>query len=180
MAGARMIEARDQGWLRSDELSVVAKPSELPWFAARGRRWIDVSIDNQVLVLWEGDTPVYTTLVSTGKDDQRDPKRSLSTPQGIFRVQQKHVTTTMDSSAADSEFELRDVPWVMYFKGGYALHGAYWHDDFGRKRSHGCVNLSPVDARYVFEWSLPDVPEHWHGAYASGSFGSGTLIRIGR
>ncbi len=54
----------------------------------------------------------------------------------------------------------------MYFKGGYALHGAYWHDDFGRSRSHGCVNLAPIDARYVFFWASPSVPEHWHAAYA--------------
>jgi hypothetical protein len=180
MAGARMVQARDQRWLRSDDVRIAAKPNELPWFAGRGRNWIDVSLLNQTLVLWEGDKPVYATLVSTGKGGLGDPKHSLSTPQGIFRVQQKHVTTTMDSSVADNEFELRDVPWVMYFTGGYALHGAYWHDDFGRTRSHGCVNLSPIDARYVFEWSLPDVPEHWHGAYASDSFGSGTLIRIGR
>jgi hypothetical protein len=84
----------------------------------------------------------------------------------------------MDSREADTEFELRDVPWVMYFKGGYALHGAYWHDDFGRPRSHGCVNLAPIDARYVFEWSLPDVPQHWHGAYAGQTFGAGTVVRI--
>jgi lipoprotein-anchoring transpeptidase ErfK/SrfK len=133
-----------------------------------------------VLVLWEGDRPVYATLVSTGRDGLADPKTTLSTPLGTFRILQKHVTTTMDSTAADNEFELRDVPWVMYFKGGYALHGAYWHDDFGRMRSHGCVNLAPIDARYVFEWSSPDVPDHWHGAYASESLGQGTLLRIGR
>ena len=139
-----------------------------------------MSITNQLLVLWEGSQPVYATLVSTGKDGLGDPERTQSTPRGTFRIQQKHVTTTMDSNTADGEFELRDVPWVMYFKGGYALHGAYWHDDFGSKRSHGCVNLAPIDARHVFEWTLPHVPEHWHGAYASDSFGRGTLIRIGR
>jgi hypothetical protein len=178
--GVRMVEARDGRWLRSQDLKVAVKPRDLPWFAHRDRRWIDISIINQVMVLWEGDRPVYATLVSTGRDGLGDPKVSLSTPTGVFRVQQKHVTTTMDSDVADKEFELRDVPWVMYFKGGYALHAAYWHDDFGRARSHGCVNLSPIDARLAFEWSLPDVPEHWHGAYASESFGTGTVIRIGR
>jgi hypothetical protein len=180
MAGARMVETRDGHWLRSDDLRIAMKPSELPKYAQRDRRWLDVSILNQLLVAWEGDRPVFATLVSTGKDGLGDPSRTLSTPQGTFRIQQKHVTTSMDSTAADDEFELREVPWVMYFKGGYAVHAAYWHDDFGRKRSHGCINLSPIDARHVFEWSLPDVPEHWHGAYASESFGPGTLIRIGR
>lgn len=180
MGGARMVQARDGHWLKSDDLRIAMKPSELPWYAQRDRRWLDVSILNQLLVAWEGDRPVFATLVSTGRDGLGDPRHSLSTPQGEFRIQQKHITTTMDSTAADSEFELREVPWVMYFKGGYALHGAYWHDDFGRKRSHGCINLSPIDARHVFEWSLPDLPEHWHGSYASDSFGPGTLIRIGR
>jgi lipoprotein-anchoring transpeptidase ErfK/SrfK len=139
---------------------------------------VDVSILAQTLVLWEGATPVYATLVSTGKDGLGDPKTTHSTPTGLFRVYQKHVTTTMDSDMADHEFELRDVPWVMYFNGGYALHGAYWHDDFGRARSHGCVNLAPIDARYVFFWTEPSVPEHWHAAYAGDSFGNGTMVNI--
>ena len=79
---------------------------------------------------------------------------------------------------ADNEFELRDVPWVMYFKGGYALHGAYWHDDFGKVRSHGCINLAPIDARFVFWWSAPEVPEHWHAAYASQPLGDGTIVNV--
>ena len=84
----------------------------------------------------------------------------------------------MDSEVADHEFELRDVPWVMYFKGSYALHGAYWHDDFGRSRSHGCVNLAPIDARFVFLWASPSVPEHWHAAHAGEQTEQGTLINI--
>ena len=60
-------------------------------------------------------------------------------------------------------YELRDVPWIQYFAAGYALHGAYWHDVFGVPRSHGCINLAPIDARYVFMWTEPSVPEGWHG-----------------
>jgi hypothetical protein len=176
--GVRMVEAKNKRWLRSADLKVAAKPRDLPWYARHKQRWIDVSIVSQTMVLWEGNTPVYATLVSTGRDGLGDPKTTLSTPQGTFRIYQKHVTTTMDSNVADSEFELRDVPWVMYFKGGYALHAAYWHDDFGRTRSHGCINLAPIDARYVFHWSTPDVPSHWHGAYSGEAFGKGTLIQI--
>jgi hypothetical protein len=176
--GVRMVAAKNGLWLRSDDLKTAAKPNKLPWFARHKQRWIDVSIVSQTMVLWEGNTPVYATLVSTGRDGLGDPKTTLSTPQGTFRIYQKHVTTTMDSNVADSEFELRDVPWVMYFKGGYALHAAYWHDDFGRTRSHGCINLAPIDARYVFHWSTPDVPSHWHGAYSGEAFGKGTLIQI--
>jgi hypothetical protein len=177
--GDRMVETRDGRWLKSADLKTAAKPSELPSWAKNGVRWIAISIVSQTLVLWEGDQPVYVTLVSTGRDGLGDPATTYSTPLGTFRVYQKHVTTTMDSQMADNEFELRDVPWVMYFKGGYALHAAYWHDDFGRERSHGCVNLAPIDARYVFHWTTPDVPVHWHAAYSSETFGTkGTIVHI--
>lgn len=177
--GVRMVEARNGRWLRSEDLKVAAKPSRLPSWARGGTKWIDISIVSQTMVLWEGDRPVYATLVSSGRGGW-DPESGLHTPTGTYRIYQKHVTATMDSEVSDNEFELRDVPWVMYFKGGYALHGAYWHDDFGRVRSHGCVNLSPIDARYAFLWSSPDVPEHWHAAYAGEELESGTLINIHR
>jgi hypothetical protein len=178
VGGERMVQAKNGQWLRSEDLRTAVKPEKLPWFASKKRRWVQVSLLSQTLVLWEGATPVYATLVSTGRDGIGDPKTTMSTPQGTFRITQKHVTTTMDSNVADSEFELRDVPWVMYFKGGYALHGAYWHDDFGRPRSHGCINLAPIDARYVFEWTAPEVPEHWHGTEAGEALDKGTILHI--
>lgn len=178
IGGTRLVETTDGRYLRSEDLKVVMEPSQYPWFAKRDTRWIDISILNQTLVLYEGTRPVYATLISSGRDGLGEPGKTLSTPTGTFRIQQKHVTTTMDSQAADSEFELRDVPWVMYFHNGYALHAAYWHDDFGRPRSHGCVNLSPIDARYVFSWSTPDVPDHFHAAYAGDTMGQGTLVHI--
>jgi lipoprotein-anchoring transpeptidase ErfK/SrfK len=73
------------------------------------------------------------------------------------------------------EFELRGVPYVQYFTQGYALHAAYWHNDFGRPRSHGCINLSPRDAQWLFEWTDPPVPSAWHGAM---SLHHGTLVSV--
>lgn len=176
--GDRYVQARSGRWLKSAELRTAAKSSRLPAWASRKAKWIEISIVNQTLVLWEGDVPVYATMVSTGRDGMGDPQKTLSTPMGTFRVYQKHITTTMDSSVADHEFELRDVPWVMYFKGGYALHASYWHDDFGHVRSHGCVNLSPIDARRAFLWSAPDVPEHWHAQYTLDGQEQGTIVYI--
>lgn len=174
----RFVQTRAGGWLNSGEVRTAVKPGTLPAFAVKSSRWIDISLLQQTLVLYEGSRPVYATLVSSGRDGLGEPGKTLSTPQGMFRIYQKHVTTTMDSDVADNEFELRDVPWVMYFQSGYALHAAYWHDDFGHSRSHGCVNLSPIDARYVFNWSSPDVPEHWHSANSNAVFEAGTLINI--
>ncbi|AKF07434.1 L,D-transpeptidase [Sandaracinus amylolyticus] len=129
--------------------------------------WIEVDLGNQSLVAYEGRTPVYATLVSTGRvRDPEDPLRDMRTPTGLFRITSKHVTHTMDGDhAVDGPYSIEDVPYVMYFQLAYALHSAFWHDGFGRPRSHGCVNLAPLDARWIFQWAGPALPEAWHGSY---------------
>jgi lipoprotein-anchoring transpeptidase ErfK/SrfK len=78
-------------------------------------------------------------------------------------IHDKHVASTMDGSEDKGDsYALLDVPFVQYFHKGYALHGTYWHDEYGRVRSHGCVNLAPADAAWIFEWTDPVVPPHWH------------------
>jgi lipoprotein-anchoring transpeptidase ErfK/SrfK len=131
-------------------------------------KWIDVDLDEQVLVAYEGARPVYVTLVSTGRRSDSDPDRNYETPAGAFRIRGKHISTTMDGdTAADGPYSIEDVPWAMYFHDAYALHGAFWHGNFGWRMSHGCVNLSPLDARWIFFWSEPQLPEGWHGVFAS-------------
>jgi lipoprotein-anchoring transpeptidase ErfK/SrfK len=103
-------------------------------------------------------------LISSGEAGLEDPEHTTATKRGIFRIHTKHVTSTMSSDEAGEEFELRDVPYVQYFDQGYALHGAYWHDRFGTPKSHGCINLSPEDARRLFFFTEPQLPEGWHGA----------------
>ncbi|KYF53088.1 hypothetical protein BE08_00505 [Sorangium cellulosum] len=68
------------------------------------------------------------------------------------------------------------MPYTQYFHEGYALHGAYWHDEFGKARSHGCINLAPADAAWLFEWTEPAVPPEWHGAL--NIEGGGTLVYV--
>ena len=77
-------------------------------------------------------------------------------------------------------FELRDVPWVQYFEAGFALHASYWHDVFGNARSHGCVNLSPIDAHKLFMWTDPQVPADWHGVITGADTAPGTTVFIHR
>jgi lipoprotein-anchoring transpeptidase ErfK/SrfK len=174
----RLVEAKDGTWVKDEDVAIAVKPSDLPWFAKGNRKWIDVSIFGQTLILYEGTKPVYATAVSTGRDGVGDPKKTFSTVRGTFKIREKHVTTTMDSHEVDNKFELRDVPWVQYFEHGYAIHAAPWHDDYGRPRSHGCLNLSPIDARRVFMWTDPPLPTEWHGVNASESTGEGTLVNI--
>jgi L,D-transpeptidase catalytic domain len=226
-------------WLRADDIGVVTPPAEWPDWAEKGEKWIDVSLDQQTLVLYEGKRPWYATLVSTGRDRNGDPKTTLSTIQGKFRLQSKHIAAAMDSDENSSvaggtrahtatvssdaaatiarlkeaeengdkldaddqrrllnikkgrdpeygitvrrgakNFELRDVPWIQYFAAGYALHGAYWHDVFGIPRSHGCINLAPIDARLVFRWTDPPLPEGWHGINIGTDMGEGTGVYV--
>ncbi|MFO0658476.1 MAG: L,D-transpeptidase [Polyangiaceae bacterium] len=171
-------ETEDGHWLKYEEISVFDKPDPPKTFEWEKEKWIDVSIWQQTLVMYEGDKPVYATLVSTGKDGMGDPETTASTVRGEFRIDYKHVTATMDADDPENKFELRDVPWVQYFERGYALHAAYWHDDFGRPRSHGCINLSPIDARRLFFWTEPKLPPHWHGVKTEPAMGQGTWVRV--
>src|SRR5690606_41101058 len=67
----------------------------------------------------------------------------------------------------DGVYDVEEVPWALFYFRGYAIHGAYWHNNFGRVRSHGCTNLAPLDARWLYEWSSHQVPEGWHPTFLS-------------
>ena len=171
--GSTFLETKDGTWVRADQVVRVDRFKQAPAWATQGRKWIDVSILRQTLTAYDGLRPVYTTLVSTGADGLGDPKKTHSTVQGAFLIHTKHVTVTMDGDDAGDEFDLRDVPFVQYFTDGFALHGAYWHDDFGTPRSHGCINLAPIDAAWLFNWTSPEVPGPWHAAL---TLKRGTLV----
>ncbi len=174
--GGEFLETREGRWIQAGEHLVrIDEPREWPSFAEAGAKWIDVSILKQSLVAWEGKRPVYVTLVSTGADGLGDPAETHSTVRGSFLIHTKHVTVTMDNDEDGDRFDLRDVPYVQYFHEGYAIHAAYWHDDFGRPKSHGCINLHPTDAAWLFGWTTPEVPEGWHAAM---SLRTGTTITI--
>ena len=138
----------------------IPRPSTIP----AGEKWIHVNLSEQTLVAYEGERPVFATLISGGK-------KGYEPPRGTFRTFNKHVTTTMNGpDAVDGWYEVEEVPWTMYYYKGYALHGAYWHNDFGTARSHGCTNIAPPDARWLFYWSLPKLPRRWHGIHAAGTW----------
>jgi len=138
-------------------------------------RWIDVSIAEQVLVAYEGTRAVFATLVSTGAD-----RRGSQTPTGAFRIWAKLATSDMDDlerTDVESNYLIEGVPWVQYFSGGIALHAAFWHDDFGHRRSHGCVNLSPRDARFLYAFTRPNVPDGF-SAYIPDADERPTIVRV--
>lgn len=158
-------ETSDGVWVPRSALRLIPERTTFPSVAVGERKWIDVSIREQTLVAYEGKRPVFATLVSTGRGGLGDPDTEQATVQGTFMIFEKSVSSTMDGEQdRPDSFDLRDVPFVQYFHKGFALHGAYWHEDFGRARSHGCVNLAPRDAAFLFEWTDPQVPSDWHAA----------------
>jgi hypothetical protein len=157
-------QTKDGFYVDDRHASRVDPAKRWPKWAKQGEKWIDINLTKQVLVAYEGQKMVFATLISSGEAGLGDHEKTTATKRGIFRIHTKWVSVTMDSDTAGEEFELRDVPYVQYFEEGYALHGAYWHDRFGRPKSHGCINLAPEDARRLFFWTGPQVPPGWHGA----------------
>ncbi len=174
--GKTWLVTTDGLYLRPKDVRV-AERAERPKDVAAWEGWIDVSLQQQILVAYEGDRPVYVTLVSTGK--KGTDEESFETPKGTYRIGTKHISSSMDgTTASDGNYSIQDVPWAMFFEGSYALHGAFWHSRFGYKRSHGCVNLGPTDARWLFYWTTPYLPEGWHGVRAhEGAPGTTVVIR---
>ncbi|HTM46846.1 MAG TPA: L,D-transpeptidase, partial [Polyangiaceae bacterium] len=127
VAGHEYLQTASGEWISAHNALRVEPLAQAPNWAKEGQLWIDISLKDQTLVAYEGSTPVFVTLVSTGADGMGDPKTTHSTVQGLFRIHTKHVSVTMDGDEVGDEFDLRDVPYVQYFYEGYALHGAYWH-----------------------------------------------------
>jgi lipoprotein-anchoring transpeptidase ErfK/SrfK len=106
-----------------------------------GPAWIDIDLSEQWLTAYEGDTPVFGAAVSTGID-------GYNTPVGQFAIEWMLEWETMEGA----DYYLPDVPYVMYFADYLAIHGTYWHDNFGYPMSHGCVNLTISAAGWLYNW----------------------------
>jgi lipoprotein-anchoring transpeptidase ErfK/SrfK len=164
VAGVHYHELSDGTYVDAEDAARLDPIKKMPKWGKEGERWIEINIAKQTLLAVDGTKPVYATLVSTGSGGLASPKDDpYVTPRGIFRIHTKHSAATMHSNQPEAEFELRDVPYIQYFQNGFALHAAYWHDQFGMPRSHGCVNLAPLDAQRLFAFTKPELPPGWHG-----------------
>jgi hypothetical protein len=166
-------ELSDGTFLREWYLAVaerIARPKEV----GPDEPWIHVDEGEQTLVLYVGDEPRFATLVSSGTDDHK-------TPLGSYRLTRKFLSDTMSdigADAADDRYSIDDVPWAQYFHGARALHAAFWHTGFGLPRSHGCINLAPADAFYLFQRTWPPLPPTWHGVAAKDTGLKSSLVLI--
>ncbi len=176
-ASGAMVRVDDGAWMFSRDL---ARPTRAPVpaeVAGPSERWIDVDLAGQTLVAYEGPRPVYATLVSTGRGPAGGPS---ATPPGVHRIWVKLFASDManvQSQDIDPHYSLEDVPYVQFFDDSVALHGTYWHGDFGHPRSHGCVNLSPLDAHWLFDFTEPRLPAGWAAAYPA-SIDAGSVVRV--
>lgn len=159
-------------WIMAADVRVF-NPAPLPTLVRKGERWIDVDLDTQILVAYEGDTAVYSTMVSTGSG------KDNATETGVYRMWVKESEADMKGLNGEDPYSVATVPWTQFFspEKGLALHTAYWHDQFGTKRSHGCVNLAPRDARWLYFWSDPQVPPGWTMA-AGVVEAPGSIVRV--
>jgi len=158
-------------WIRAHDVRVFT-PAPPPKLLTRGERWIDVDLESQILVAYEGDLPVYATLISSGT-------KETPTDTGEYRMWLKESEADMKNLKSEDPYSVATVPWTQFFspENGLALHTAYWHDQFGIKKSHGCVNLSPKDARWLYFWSDPQVPPGW--TMAAGVIEApGSIVRV--
>ncbi len=169
LGGKDYSETLEGWWIRSPHVRKT-DPGPAPEDLGPNERWVDVNLKAQTLVAYVGTQPVYATLLSSGRTNKTDPERDHSTPLGTWRIREKHVTSTMDGdgdATGELPYSIEEVPYVMFFHKAFALHGAFWHSNFGVKMSHGCVNLAPLDARRLFDITGPSVPEGWHGAWST-------------
>ena len=135
-------------WIEQRQIAVVWLDIEKP-VEIQGDRWISVNLYEQTIAAYENGELVFASLVSSGL-------RGWWTRPGTFQVYKKYEADGMQGAfeADRSDFYyLEDVPWVLYYDEDRALHGAYWHNNFGWQQSHGCVNLSPADANWLFDWA---------------------------
>jgi hypothetical protein len=197
--GKTFLETREPGtWIEQSDATVVRPAAWTPWgeaveggdskaprvmhrpappTASRGT-WIEVSVHGGWMIAYERTRPVFATLVAPGKGRTLRPGDEESvesaTPPGVFNIQGKYLTSTM----AVTDIVHFDVSFAMPFAGTIALHAGYWHDRWGEKASMGCVNLSPIDANWLFKWAEPELPAGWHGVSVNDASGYATIVVV--
>ncbi len=161
-------------WIDERDASVAEAVKARPFGVAAGEKWLAVSISRGILIAYEDLEPVFTTLVSPGRGGI--PRRGgnnvsdATTPLGRYRITYKDRASTMASVLGEERSSfISDVPFTQYFSAPFALHATYWHELLGEPVSAGCVNASPLDASWLFEWTDPPVPAGWHGATGAGA-----------
>ncbi len=146
--GVDWVQIGDNEWLE-DRVVARVTPNPVPPAGVTNGRWIEVNLAEQTLLVYDQSQLIFATLVSTGN-------KPFYTRPGLFQIYKKlnaeQMTGTFEADHSDYYY-LENVPWTMYFDEARALHGVYWHTLFGYVASHGCVNMSLADAKWLFDWA---------------------------
>jgi lipoprotein-anchoring transpeptidase ErfK/SrfK len=167
-------------YVRAEHLRLIAAEELSPLSPNIDDKLVSVSLGRQVLTAYEGAREVFRTTIASGRGYfAADGAATGSlTPAGEHPLWQKRISRHMTGGTPTDGYDLPGVPWVSYFSGnGAALHGTYWHNDFGAPKSAGCINLRPEDARWLFRWTQPEVP--YVPGHITVAWPGGTKVKIG-
>ena len=142
-------------------------------YPTRTERWVEVDLNEQMAIAYEGATPVKAFVISSGVSD-------TPTVTGTFRIWSKVAMQDMrgGNRSAGADYHLKDVRNVQYFYKNYAFHGAYWHSNFGTPMSRGCINMTDEDAEWLFDWASPSMHDDGDGRIYSTGANPGTLVLV--
>jgi hypothetical protein len=169
--------------VRKSDVSFVAKRDSLPRGVHPGQKWLEARILPGTMTAYVGTEPVYATMFSPGKGGL--PVKGLdhtiyaTTQTGFFPLEWKERVATMSNEKGDPKvLWFSDVPNVMYLRAPLAMHVAYWHEDFGNKKSAECLNLSATDGQFIFGFTDPPLPEDWNAVRPGGGNGTSTPVVV--
>ena len=176
--GGNYWETSEGTFVRNELVTIFKNREGRPAGVGKKDKWVDVRITWGTLVAYEGDTAVYATAISPGQDGVTERAHGHTTKRGTYTVGWKLVSADMAGVEKMKAWAVDEVPFVAYYKDSYALHGAWWHDEFGRPKSHGCVNMAPADAHFLWDWMEPGLPKGWYAAAAYYPEIKGTTVVI--
>lgn len=162
------------GYILSDYVTPMMQPEPpknftVPESVGSKDKWIDVDLTKKVFTLFDYDTPIFATYISPGRPEN-------PTQTGTYRIWYKLVKTEMKGGPPlhAYKYDLKNIPWTMFYNYDYAIHGTYWHDKFGMQQSAGCTNMTQGDAKYIFDNTLPAIPDGAQSILARDESGKGT------
>jgi lipoprotein-anchoring transpeptidase ErfK/SrfK len=150
----------DMLWVAAEALRPVTLDDLTPIHQDVTDKKIVVDVLHQLLSCYEGESEVYFARVSTGAkyDMYGNPVDKWATPVGMHRVERKYISLQMSGGTTGAGYDLPGIAWTSVFAtGGVAIHSTFWHNNYGDPVSHGCVNCTPEDAKWIFRWIMPEV-----------------------
>ena len=148
-------------YAQAEHLRIVSPDEFAPISPGVEAKSVVVALGSQQLTAYEGQREVFRAMIASGRNYFGPDGTTVGslTPAGESPLWQKRASRHMTGGTPTDGYDLPGVPWVSYFSGnGAALHGTYWHNDYGTPKSAGCINLRPEHAKWLFRWTLPEVP----------------------